>query len=474
MIRQLHLKDVGPSRELNFDFAPRINILTGDNGLGKTFVLDLVWWVLTTTWAGEQAFPWRPPTTRGSMTIGDSTPLAPEISAILSCDSGDPSVDESVITGGRYQWTSQEWSRKRWELQRSSTTPKIETTSYPPDSPPHPPQTLVVYARIDGSFVVWDAYQVKDALAEAAVLLYADELWEGKEIEDRSSKRRRTVSRGVLEDWVTWQSSSSSEFAALCRVLAVLSDPEEPLVPGPPTRVRLDDRRDVPTLAMPYGVVPVTLASAGQRRVLALAYILVWAWAEHLKAAEVTRREPTRDMVVLIDEVELHLHPRWQRLLLPALRQAIAALAPGAAIQLIASTHAPLVLASLEPFFDEELDNLYRFERDGTAVDARTLLFAKQGDAADWLVSETFGLSPRSVPSEAAIHAATAFMRGDLAAAESALQKALAGMDATPAPDPRSLKDRIHAALRVLLPDHDTFWPRWIVTYERTSAPQKG
>ena len=60
MIRHLTLKDVGPARDLKFAFSPRLNVLTGDNGLGKTFVLDVLWWVLTTTWAGEKAFPWRP------------------------------------------------------------------------------------------------------------------------------------------------------------------------------------------------------------------------------------------------------------------------------------------------------------------------------------------------------------------------------------------------------------------------------
>ena len=37
--------------------APRLNLLTGDNGLGKTFALDLAWWTLTRTWAGPPAMP---------------------------------------------------------------------------------------------------------------------------------------------------------------------------------------------------------------------------------------------------------------------------------------------------------------------------------------------------------------------------------------------------------------------------------
>ena len=43
MIRELHLKRVGPGPEFNVAFADRLNLITGDNGLGKTFLLDIVW-----------------------------------------------------------------------------------------------------------------------------------------------------------------------------------------------------------------------------------------------------------------------------------------------------------------------------------------------------------------------------------------------------------------------------------------------
>lgn len=463
MIRQLHLKDVGPARALDFNFAPRINVLTGDNGLGKSFVLDVIWWAMTSTWAEEKAFPRFP---RSHFAAAQS--LTPEISATLTLSFDTLPIHEDVDTGGTYDWGTQEWTRKRWERHRGD-----DVYSHPPDHPPHPSSTLVIYARLDGSFAIWDGYQVKpehNDLAEATILLNPEELWEGKEIND--GKRRRTVSRGLLDDWVTWQYSQAREYDLLRQILSVLSEPDEPLVPVSPIRVRVDDRRDIPTLLMPYGLVPVTLASAGQRRVLSLAYVLVWAWSEHVKAADVTKRTPTCDMVVLIDEAELHLHPRWQRLFIPAVLAAIRAIAPEASVQLILTTHAPLVLASLEPHFDESLDNLYRFERDDDTVVAHNLTFAKQGDAADWLVSETFGLGlPRSVPSEEAIRAATAFMRGDPKQAEALLQKAIAGTeDLRPQGE---LKDRIHAVLCALLPDHDTFWPRWVVHHERPSPPNE-
>ena len=42
MLGELKLEEVGPSPRLSFSFGPRLNLLTGDNGLGKSFVLELL------------------------------------------------------------------------------------------------------------------------------------------------------------------------------------------------------------------------------------------------------------------------------------------------------------------------------------------------------------------------------------------------------------------------------------------------
>ena len=42
MIHYLEMRNVGPMDHLEVSFAPRLNLLTGDNGLGKSFLLDIV------------------------------------------------------------------------------------------------------------------------------------------------------------------------------------------------------------------------------------------------------------------------------------------------------------------------------------------------------------------------------------------------------------------------------------------------
>src|SRR5262249_9192557 len=59
MLRSLHLAALGPAPKFDIELSGRLNIFTGDNGLGKSFILDVAWWALTGTWAGLPAWPRR-------------------------------------------------------------------------------------------------------------------------------------------------------------------------------------------------------------------------------------------------------------------------------------------------------------------------------------------------------------------------------------------------------------------------------
>jgi hypothetical protein len=119
-------------------------------------------------------------------------------------------------------------------------------------------------------------------------------------------------------------------------------------------------------------------------------------------------------------------------------------------VQILATTHAPLVLASVESRFDTEKDRLITFvprkERRDVAV--VTEEWSKQGDVLGWLVSDAFGLKQaRSREAERAIEAAEAFMRQDRNALPTDLRT----------------REQIQQELERVLPGHDPFWPRWIV-----------
>lgn len=50
MLHSLKLTDVAPFADSLVEFSPRLNLLTGDNGIGKSFLLELVWHSLSQTW----------------------------------------------------------------------------------------------------------------------------------------------------------------------------------------------------------------------------------------------------------------------------------------------------------------------------------------------------------------------------------------------------------------------------------------
>ena len=277
-----------------------------------------------------------------------------------------------------------------------------------------------------------------------STIIWRDEVWDGLQVGSVIG-RTQWICNGLLRDWITWQTSSGShqvQYAALTSCLKSLSPTrDERLEPGEPIRLP-HDTRDIPTLRLPYGDVPVVHASAGIRRIIALAYMMVWAWQEHLANSKLIRKRPQKRLVLLIDEVEAHLHPTWQRVIVPSIMNAVAELAPTVHVQIHVVTHSPMVMASAETVFNHDLDSLHHFRLDGLNVILERLQFVKRGRADLWLMSDVFGLEQaRSLPAEEAIETAKSLQ---LAASPSE-------------EDVRTIHGRL---VRSLAPDDD-FWPRW-------------
>jgi hypothetical protein len=409
MLESLALQNVGPAARMDLDFAPRINLITGDNGLGKSFLLDVAWWVLTRTWARPMVIP------------------KPGAAAAIS-------YAYSKNTKGGYSFRSTyDPAGMRWTVKTSR--------------PPIP--GLILYAQVDGGFSVWDPmrnYWKKDAPDRPNAFLFTpEEVWSGN-----------AHCKGLIDDWALWQAGNDQSFHLLQQVLIALSpSSKEKLEPGDLRKLTVADPQRYPTLRMPYGEdVAVIHASAGMRRVIALAYLLTWAWQEHVESAKLRGDEPSREIVFFIDEIEGHLHPQWQRTIVPALLKVMEALTGthDCTVQLVAATHSPLVLASLEPFFDAEADAWFDLDLEEHQVMLRKRPYIRQGEVGNWLVSDAFDLKqPRSLEGERAVAEAERLM-----------------LEATPSTHEIQTADQ---ALRAAgLPDIDTFWVRWRYFRDRCLA----
>lgn len=423
----LELRGVGPARKLTFEPAERLSLVAGDNGLGKSFLLECAWWALTGQWAGLPAYPRE-----------DAKRNEPKI--IFQISGGDGGGEKTAIS---YDWEA--WGIDKWPT--------------PAKRPTIP--GLLVYARVDGSFAVCDPVgrrhgtgRSKGAMPRAFVFT-RDQVRDG--FEEFVGGQMRPRINGLLRDWVSWQNSPDGQpFATFVKVLRRLSPPSTgdlgALKPGPTTRLP-DDSRDIPTLQHPYGVVPLVHAAAGVQRIITLAYLLVWSWNEHKINSKEARREPSKRMVVLIDELEAHLHPQWQRRILPALLDISADLSSDLQIQLIAATHSPLVMVSAEPSFDPEVDKLFHLDLPGgdagrREVEIEEIDFVTRGLVDFWLTSQVFELKqPRSLEAEAAVEWAKALQQQERPSREEI--------------------ESVSIELRKYLAELDVFWPRWIAFAER-------
>jgi hypothetical protein len=370
MLESLHLLNVGPAPEMRLELAPRLNLITGDNGLGKSFLLDVAWWALTRKW---------PHDLNANLTSGYAA-RPTNVKAPASITLKVRSQSRSVEYESPYVPEEQAWRGKQGR----------------PWNP-----GLVLYALADGAFAVWDPHRnywrtergmdVQDRVP--AYVFGSKDVWEGLDV-DIDGKPTR-VCNGLLADWASWIRERGPDAQRMAAVLALLGPAvgSGSLQPGAGfARLSVNDARDIPTVRMGYGQdVPILYASLGVRRIAALAYILSWAWREHLIAAEQLARAPSSRIVLLFDEIEAHLHPRWQRAIVPALLEVVRTLTAdeSATVQLIAATHSPLVLASVEPLFDTENDKLFGLDLASGTVSLREQPWAKQGDVINWLVSDS-------------------------------------------------------------------------------------
>jgi hypothetical protein len=393
MLKHLKLKNIGPAASMELEFGERLNLITGDNGLGKSFLLDIAWWSLTRKWPAEI----NPRLTSGKKAL-------PRGEGGASIDFSFTAKSRPVDYVSNYLRREQAWTG----------------ASGRPANP-----GLVFYAMSDGSFALWDparnywrtqnGVDIQDR--QPAYVFTPAEVWDGL-----PGDEGKWLCNGLIRDWASWQKEKGSAFKSLCAVLEVLSPSErEPLKPGELTRISLDDVRDMPTIRMPYGQdVAVLHASSGMRRIIALAYFLVWSWEEHKKAAKLLDEPVTNQAVFLIDEVESHLHPQWQRKIVPALLNVMGELSKKASVQVITATHSPLVMTSIEPLFDRAQDAWFDLDYERKKVVLTLRDFEKHGDVDTWLTSEAFDLrSARSLEAEALIDKASGLLEKERPSAAS-------------------------------------------------------
>lgn len=120
---------------------------------------------------------------------------------------------------------------------------------------------------------------------------------------------------------------------ALAAILPDLENPERIKVYGPALPGRPNEKTGV-WIDTYSGEIPLQSLSVGYQTMFAWTVDLAWRLAEHHKTSSDPLREPA---IVLIDELDLHLHPKWQR----RVRRDLSGVFPQ--VQFIVTTHSPVL-----------------------------------------------------------------------------------------------------------------------------------
>ncbi|MCY7356813.1 MAG: AAA family ATPase [Rudanella sp.] len=92
-----------------------------------------------------------------------------------------------------------------------------------------------------------------------------------------------------------------------------------------------------------------------------------------------------RNFILFLDEIEIHLHPSWQRKILPVVQQ----LFPNA--QIFISTHSPFVVGSVDGAW------VHRFvkNKEGYSEVVGEPMLSEDSNSYDYILAEVFGVTER-------------------------------------------------------------------------------
>jgi energy-coupling factor transporter ATP-binding protein EcfA2 len=348
-IKRLQLVHVRAFEHMELDFTPGLNLLVGINGAGKSTILEALAICLSRILPGISASQ-SPPRAFG---IEDIQGAAPYLDAELVIDVGGKEFRylrhqqrEPFVSGTPGAVAP----RDRLRLERRRDRPgrlrerlrELQATPAAPDLDTYTPELGTLRATVRSAkdrplgiyfsttrsvipgkvasskrAVGGEAAAFADALASREMQLGELAAWMGAQELLRAEDPRAAKHLVALR-------RAASGFLPQCQNLRAEADPRPRLLVDK-NGLALDARQ----------------LSDGERSLLALALDL----ARRLSQANPNAADPVKQgrAVVLIDELDLHLHPRWQRTVVERLTEVFPR------CQFIATTHSPQIIAGVEP-----------------------------------------------------------------------------------------------------------------------------
>ena len=324
-VTRLKLANVRAVEVAEFHFRPGFNLVAGVNGVGKTTVLD----TLAVCFSAVVRHANRRPRYGRSFEVDDIRVGAGALQA--ECD--------LVCAGDKHGYLLHrfrdrnplrdevQWSR---EEEKAYSRPIEEFYGgIPTDGKGGRPEGQVLAVLFSTSrSVASDRASRQDVSAGSVAAAFAGALL------------NRGLQLGDFAVWMRAQRALSSERPASKRMLAAFDKAVTRFLPGY-RNLRPAGENSNHSLLIDCGAtpLPVRQLSDGERGVLAMVLDLI----RRLAQANPTMQDPAAEAeaVVLIDEIELHLHPGWQRRIVGNLTETFPK------CQFIATTHSPQVIGEV-------------------------------------------------------------------------------------------------------------------------------
>jgi predicted ATP-binding protein involved in virulence len=325
IVTRLKLTNVRAVETAEFSFQPGFNLIIGVNGVGKTTALDAL--AVCLSGVTRRVNRLRGPV--HGFSAADIRASAPA----LTVESGVTIEDASytyLIHQPRESAVAQAGKEGR---PREQTVDTPSRSAFVGATPPvadgrqmlRPLAVLFSTRRAVPS----DRAPTRSAAAGGYAAAFAEAF------------SQRELRLGEFAAWMRAQAALATETSAAEGVLHAFDQAVSRFLPDY-SRLHVSDDAQPRLLIERHGVeIPVRQLSDGERGILALVLDLT----RRLAQANPGLEDPAEKGpgVVLIDEVDLHLHPKWQREIVRSLSAAFPSL------QFIGTTHSPQVIGEIAP-----------------------------------------------------------------------------------------------------------------------------
>jgi len=331
-LSDIHIENFKKIKNADFEFTRDFNLIIGDNGTGKTSILEAIAVFLGGYLAGIDGVNTihfsKDEICRENELLGDGsnniqyrTPI--KVSATL------------LIEGQRYYYTRQ---KKAINSSRSTVEPKeirrLATEMVKDSKSVLPIISYQSFSRISNQKK--DKWEDPFSSDFSRVIGYVDCL------EEASNTKMLTNWCKRMEQ-IAWQKEKKiMEYEAVKEAVAQFM---QLMLEQKNIKIFYDKRTEELMYSNASEELPIRLLSSGFRTLLGMVFDIAYRMAilnPHLMNKIITQTPG----IVLIDEVDMHLHPKWQWKVVDALKKTFPL------VQFIATTHSPMIISSCK---DENL-----------------------------------------------------------------------------------------------------------------------